>query len=135
MMSLVNILSKYHVMLLNAAKITLIVSIITIILGLIFGTLMAFMKMSKIPPLRWFANVYVEFIRGTPVLVQISIVFYFEDNKSKQMYHIRNLTEYYFLLLHLFVENEYRLCRCQLCGRYFVPKTKKENPVLRQSSE
>lgn len=76
MMSLVNILSKYHVMLLNAAKITLIVSIITIILGLIFGTLMAFMKMSKIPPLRWFANVYVEFIRGTPVLVQISIVFY-----------------------------------------------------------
>ena len=58
--------------------------------------------------------------------VQISTVFYFEDNKSKQMYHIRNLTEYYFLLLHLLVENEYRLCRCQLCGRYFVPKTKKK---------
>ena len=37
---------------------------------------MAFMKMSKIAPLRWLANVYVEFIRGTPVLVQISIVFY-----------------------------------------------------------
>lgn len=58
--------------------------------------------------------------------VQISTVFYFEDNKSKQMYHIRNLTEYYFLLLHLFVESGYRLCRCQLCGRYFVPKTKKK---------
>lgn len=58
--------------------------------------------------------------------VQISTVFYFEDNKSRQMYHIRNLTEYYFLLLHLFVVNEYRLCRCQLCGRYFVPKTKKK---------
>lgn len=58
--------------------------------------------------------------------VQISTVFYFEDNKSMQMYHIRNLTEYYFLLLHLFVKNEYRICRCQLCGRYFVPKTKKK---------
>ena len=58
--------------------------------------------------------------------VQISTVFYFEDNKSRQIYHIRNLTEYYFLLLHLFVENEYRLCRCQLCGKYFVPKTKKK---------
>ena len=30
--------------------------------------------------------------------VQISTVFYFEDNKSRQMYHNRNLTEYYFLL-------------------------------------
>lgn len=58
--------------------------------------------------------------------VQISTVFYFEDNKSKQMYHIRNLTEYYFLMLHLFVKNEYRICRCQFCGRYFVPKTKKK---------
>lgn len=76
MINLINILTKYHVMLLNGAKITLIVSILTIFFGLILGTLMAFMKMSKIAPLRWLANVYVEFIRGTPVLVQISIVFY-----------------------------------------------------------
>ena len=71
MINLINILTKYHVMLLNGAKITLIVSILTIFFGLILGTLMAFMKMSKIAPLRWLANVYVEFIRGTPVLVQI----------------------------------------------------------------
>lgn len=76
MVNLINIFTKYHVMLLNGAKITLIVSILTIFFGLILGTLMAFMKMSKIAPLRWMANVYVEFIRGTPVLVQISIVFY-----------------------------------------------------------
>ena len=76
MINLINILTKYHVMRLNGAKITLIVSILTIFFGLILGTLMAFMKMSKIAPLRWLANVYVEFIRGTPVLVQISIVFY-----------------------------------------------------------
>ena len=76
MMSLLEILVKYRVMLFDGAKITLIVSLITILIGLIFGTLMAFMKMSKIPPLRWLANIYVEFIRGTPVLVQISIVFY-----------------------------------------------------------
>lgn len=76
MISLIDILVKYRVMMLNGAKITLIISVLTIIIGLIFGTLMAFMKMSKVPPLRWLANVYVEFIRGTPVLVQISIVFY-----------------------------------------------------------
>ena len=52
MINLINILTKYHVMLLNGAKITLIVSILTIFFGLILGTLMAFMKMSKIAPLR-----------------------------------------------------------------------------------
>lgn len=76
MMSLIDVLIKYRVMLFNGAKITLIISLATIILGLLFGTIMAFMKMSKILPLRWFANIYVEFIRGTPVLAQISIVFY-----------------------------------------------------------
>ena len=70
------ILVKYRMLFIGGVKITLIVSVLTIILGTFFGILMAFMKMSKIKPLRWFANAYVEFIRGTPVLVQISLVFY-----------------------------------------------------------
>ncbi len=76
LVSLVDITYKYRYMLLNGAKFTLIVSIATIIFGLIFGILMAMMKMSKIFLLRAFANVYVEFLRGTPVLVQIFLVFY-----------------------------------------------------------
>ncbi|MCR4635562.1 MAG: amino acid ABC transporter permease [Butyrivibrio sp.] len=73
---LINIAVKYRMLLLNGAKITLIVSILTIIFGLICGILMAFMKMSRIKILKIFANVYVEFIRGTPVLVQIFLVYY-----------------------------------------------------------
>jgi His/Glu/Gln/Arg/opine family amino acid ABC transporter permease subunit len=73
---LINIAIKYRMLLLNGAKITLIVSILTIIFGLICGILMAFMKMSRIKILKIFANVYVEFIRGTPVLVQIFLVYY-----------------------------------------------------------
>lgn len=76
MIDFFNTIYKYRVMLWNGMKITLIVSIATIVLGLIFGTLMAFMKLSKIRLIRYIANVYVEFIRGTPVLVQIFIVFY-----------------------------------------------------------
>lgn len=76
MISLIETAYKYRIMLLNGLKITLIVSLATIIIGTIFGTLMAFMKMSKIRLLRIIANIYVEFIRGTPVLVQIFIVFY-----------------------------------------------------------
>lgn len=76
MLALWKILVKYKMLLIGGAKITVIISVLTILFGLIFGTLMAFMKMSKVRLLRWFANAYVEFIRGTPVLVQISIVFY-----------------------------------------------------------
>lgn len=76
MLDFFNIIYKYRMMLWNGTKITLLISIATIILGLIFGTLMAFMKISKFRLLRYIANIYVEFIRGTPVLVQIFIVFY-----------------------------------------------------------
>lgn len=76
MLALWKILVKYKMLLIGGVKITVIISVLTILFGLIFGILMAFMKMSKVRLLRWFANAYVEFIRGTPVLVQISIVFY-----------------------------------------------------------
>jgi His/Glu/Gln/Arg/opine family amino acid ABC transporter permease subunit len=74
--SLVEIAYKYRIMLWSGTKITILISVLTILLGLVLGTLLAFIKMSKIRPLRWFASVYVELIRGTPVLVQIAIVFY-----------------------------------------------------------
>ena len=76
MLALWKILVKYKMLLLGGAKITVIISVLTIIFGLLLGILMAFMKLSRVRPIRWFANAYVEFIRGTPVLVQISIVFY-----------------------------------------------------------
>lgn len=76
MISLIETAYKYRIMLCNGLKLTLIVSLVSILIGLFFGTIMAFMKISKVKLLRIFANIYVEFIRGTPVLVQIFIVFY-----------------------------------------------------------
>ncbi|MBR2521233.1 MAG: amino acid ABC transporter permease [Oscillospiraceae bacterium] len=56
--------------------ITLGLSAITVLFGAVFGSLLAFMKMSKIPPLRWIATAYIEVIRGTPMLIQL-FFFYF----------------------------------------------------------
>ena len=67
---------KYKAMLWQGFKVTILMSVITIILGLIFGILMASMKICKIKILNIIANIYVSVIRGTPVLVQIAIVFY-----------------------------------------------------------
>lgn len=48
----------------------------SIFLGFFLGLLLALTRVGTNRPLRWFANAYVEFIRGTPVLVQISMVYY-----------------------------------------------------------
>ena len=52
MLALWKILVKYKMLLIGGVKITVIISVLTILFGLIFGTLMAFMKMSKVRLLR-----------------------------------------------------------------------------------
>ena len=49
---------------------------ITVAVGAILGSLIALLRMSKIPPLRWIAAIYTEIIRGTPMLLQLYL-FYF----------------------------------------------------------
>lgn len=44
--------------------------------GSILGCLIAFMRLSKFKPLEKFASIYITVIRGTPMLVQLYIVYY-----------------------------------------------------------
>ena len=57
--------------LLQAAGATIFLTIASIILATIFGFIGALCRISRFRPLRWLAFVYVEFIRGTPILVQL----------------------------------------------------------------
>lgn len=66
-------LTVYYNYFLSGTLVTLIISFITVILGTILGIVLALMKLSSFRPLRWFANVYIEVFRGTPMLVQIII--------------------------------------------------------------
>ncbi len=43
--------------------------------SIIGGLGTAFMKMSKVAPVRWFASAYINVIRGTPLFLQIFVVF------------------------------------------------------------
>jgi polar amino acid transport system permease protein len=61
------------------AKGTLLTVQLTIIAGLIgilIGLFSALGKLSRIPPVRWLVGFYIWVIRGTPLLVQISFVFF-----------------------------------------------------------
>src|SRR5947209_1408103 len=62
--------------LLQGAGVTIVLSVISMVLAVIFGFLGALGRLSRFAPLRWLATVYVEVIRGTPVLVQL-LMWYF----------------------------------------------------------
>ncbi len=61
---------------LSGIWLTLSISVTSQIIGVILGVLGALGKQAKRRPIRWFANVYVWFFRGTPLLVQISLLFF-----------------------------------------------------------
>lgn len=73
---MVVLFEKYYPFFFEGVKNTLIIAAMSVVFGLILGIFMAMMKMSSIKILKWFATAYVEFIRGTPLLVQLMFIFY-----------------------------------------------------------
>ncbi|WP_086350090.1 ABC transporter substrate-binding protein/permease [Candidatus Enterococcus clewellii] len=69
-------LQKYGKFYLNGAGYTIFLAFIGVLFGTIFGGLLALMKLSKSKILRALAIIYIEYVRGTPLLVQIFIVYF-----------------------------------------------------------
>lgn len=57
--------------LLQKAGTTIVISLISMVLATGFGFMGAMGRLSRFAPFRWIALVYVEVIRGTPILVQL----------------------------------------------------------------
>ncbi len=62
--------------LLAGAWITIRLSFIAMILGLVVGVVLAFGKTSGPAPMRWLINAYIELIRNTPFLAQIYFIYF-----------------------------------------------------------
>lgn len=69
-------LSEYWTYFLKGAWLTLQLSFFGVLFGTILGVGIALLRISKIGILRFLASVYIEIIRGTPMLVQIVIIYY-----------------------------------------------------------
>ncbi|CAD7354960.1 ABC transporter permease subunit [Staphylococcus aureus] len=69
-------ISKYGSFFLKGIKITILISLIGVALGSILGAFVALKKLSKIKIISWIASIYIEILRGTPMLVQVFIVFF-----------------------------------------------------------
>lgn len=75
--NIVKLIQNYwKVFLIDGVTTTLQFTCIAVSLGVILGTFVAILKMSKSKIIRFLVSVYVEVIRGTPILLQL-YVFYF----------------------------------------------------------
>lgn len=57
-------------------KVTIPFSIVVFILGMILATFVAIIRINRIPILTQIASIYIWIIRGTPLMVQLFIVFF-----------------------------------------------------------
>lgn len=69
--TIIQIIEKYNAVFLQGLLGTLKLASLTVFFGMIFGAIIALIKMSKIKIIQWISTIYVEIIRGTPLLLQL----------------------------------------------------------------
>ena len=72
--------AKYGPDFLRGLGYTLYVSVLGSILGIAIGFLIALLRSLAFPPVRWLCRTYVETLRGTPILIQLFLIYYAGPN-------------------------------------------------------
>ncbi|KHL95144.1 arginine ABC transporter permease [Paenibacillus sp. IHB B 3415] len=67
---------EYRNFFLSGLKYTLLLAVLGVFFGFILGILVSLLRMSKWRILRFIATTWVEFLRGTPMLVQLFLIHY-----------------------------------------------------------
>ena len=69
-------LSGYYGVIFEGAKYTILVSMVSLVIGFVLGLLICLMKMSKVKILKLISSAYIQILRGTPLFVQVYIIYY-----------------------------------------------------------
>ena len=56
--------------------VSLEIFVLTLVFSLPLGLLVAFGRMSKISPIRWLTKIYISIMRGTPLMLQLMVVYF-----------------------------------------------------------
>lgn len=75
-MDLGKVFSEVYPMLLQGLKMTLAVTVLSLLIAFVLGLISCLFAMSKKAPLRWISKIYVGLIRGTPLLVQVFYIYF-----------------------------------------------------------
>jgi len=75
--NIIKLLTKYwDVFLIKGVSVTLALSAITVVFGAVLGALLALMRRSHLGVIRFLVTAFVEFIRGTPMLLQLYVGYF-----------------------------------------------------------
>jgi len=69
-------IGKYHIRIVDGFLLTIWLSVCSLVLSLLLGTLVAVGQSVGFLPVRYLCDLYVKVIRGTPLLVQIYLFYY-----------------------------------------------------------
>ena len=69
-------LGQITVQLLEGLLATLTIFVLTLLFSLPLGLLVAAGRMCKIAPIRWLVKIYISIVRGTPLMLQLLVVFF-----------------------------------------------------------
>ena len=69
-------LPKYGAAFVRGFEYTLLLAVVSVLLAVIPALLLAMMRLSKVKPVKWFAGAYIAVFRSTPMLVQLSIIYF-----------------------------------------------------------
>lgn len=71
-----NSIFNYWRYFLNGTGYTILISVVSVFFGSILGVILSFMRMSKNKIMKFFATAYVEFVRGTPMMIQVMFIYF-----------------------------------------------------------
>ena len=71
-----NGMTKYIPYFIKGIWYTIVITVFSVLIGVILGVVLALMRLSKVKIIHWIAVCYIEFIRGTPQMVQILFVYF-----------------------------------------------------------
>lgn len=61
---------------LQGVIVTLSFTLVSALIGFTWGTILSIFKISSFKPLRWFADFYTSVFRGTPLILQLAIIYF-----------------------------------------------------------
>jgi His/Glu/Gln/Arg/opine family amino acid ABC transporter permease subunit len=61
---------------LKGVAMTVMLTVVTMVLAIPGGLLLAFLRLTPLPPVQWLATAFVEFFRATPLVLQIYWAYY-----------------------------------------------------------
>ncbi|WP_339259434.1 amino acid ABC transporter permease [Lysinibacillus sp. FSL K6-3209] len=86
--------------LLQYLPVTLEILFFSIVFGILFGIVVALPKLLQIPILKQMVTIYISFIRGTPILIQLFLVFYGVPALLKMIHiDVTRLDAMYFVII------------------------------------